>query len=494
MAQHGNLDPGLDPRNLGFEPELEALYQAHYQRNVRPMVRVAAGLMAALFLFYALRDYLDTYSLTLASRGNSAPGLCCLLLLGLSGARWSGGRWQQVVVGCAWLAAWYSFSGTAIYFSLHPLPGGDGVSHFSQRPMPPELLFYSLQVCLVMLGFAAFRLQFLWTLGLEAGIVLLGGTVCWVWLLTGADNKLVHLSRFLQPTLLVLCVIALMAFAQEHLARRAWRANYLLDQERNDERRRREQTETSLRILNQAIGGIVHDLGNPLVAVQTGSQTLRLLLSAEQPNIAAIAELADAIGEGGQMLDYLRVSLIEQSRVLAGASVPVERAPTSLRRIVEAGLRFQKPRYASKRVTSVSGEDLDVRVDEVRMVTVLMNLVGNALKYSDGEVRVTWRAAGRSLLIAVLDEGMAGCGLTEAQARSLFVPFGRLDQHASVEGIGLGLLSARKVVEAHDGEVYIEGTLDGRPASAPFRTAVASHPTMLEPPFRTAFVAALPLA
>ena len=44
-------------------------------------------------------------------------------------------------------------------------------------------------------------------------------------------------------------------------------------EERNDERRQREQTEGQLRVLAQAIGGIVHDLGNPLTSVQMGAET-----------------------------------------------------------------------------------------------------------------------------------------------------------------------------------------------------------------------------
>ena len=96
-------------------------------------------------------------------------------------------------------------------------------------------------------------------------------------------------------------------------------------------------------------------------------------------------------------------------------------------------------------------------------------------------------------VIASSDQGMGGKGITEAQARQLFVPFGRLDTHAAVEGTGLGLLSVRGIVETHGGEVFIEGTVDSFPASAGFTTASrAKYPSMLTEPCRTAFVLTCP--
>ena len=127
------------------------------------------------------------------------------------------------------------------------------------------------------------------------------------------------------------------------------------------------------------------------------------------------------------------------------------------------------------------------------MTTVFINLIGNALKYSDGEVCITWRTHEGTLLIATLDQGTAGKGISEAQARQLFVAFGRLEAHARVEGTGLGLLSVRRIVEAHGGEVFIEGFADGSPTSARFSTAQGGYPSMLAEGYRTALVVACPL-
>lgn len=105
----------------------------------------------------------------------------------------------------------------------------------------------------------------------------------------------------------------------------------------------------------------------------------------------------------------------------------------------------------------------------MKLVTVLMNLIGNALKYSDAEVRVSWRERDGLLQLAVMDEGHQERGLSREEAARLFVPFGRLETHAAIEGTGLGLLSVQKIIEAHGGAVWIEGTGDGAAMCRDFR-------------------------
>ncbi len=129
----------------------------------------------------------------------------------------------------------------------------------------------------------------------------------------------------------------------------------------------------------------------------------------------------------------------------------------------------------------------------MRLTTVYMNLIGNALKYSDGDIQVTWRLEGGTLLSAVLDQGHSGHGISRSEAEQLFVAFGRLPAHAGIEGTGLGLLSAQKIVQAHGGEVYIEGYADGRPDSPRFTTAQGRYPSQLTGTYRTVFVIACPV-
>jgi signal transduction histidine kinase len=247
------------------------------------------------------------------------------------------------------------------------------------------MLFLSLQTCILMVALAAFRVPFRWAVGMQAGVLAAGAWAFAFYRMPG------DLSRFLQPTMLVLLTVLLAAYIQEKLARGGFWANHLLDQERDAERRKREQTEQTLGVLNRAIGGIVHDLGNPLTSVQTGAQTLRQFARDDMTDPPLVEEFAGIIEDGARMLDYLRLSLIEQSRVLEGKPTPLDRQDTGVRPLVEAGARYQKPRLSAGREIRIEGDDaLQIRADAMKMVTVFMNLIGNALKYSDGPVRVTW--------------------------------------------------------------------------------------------------------
>lgn len=282
-------------------------------------------------------------------------------------------------------------------------------------------------------------------------------------------------------------------YALELSARHTFIANYLLAIERDNEQRKREQSESMLHVLSQAIGVIVHDLGTPLTSIQLGADTLEMSMGKGEDDKETSHRIIGYIKSGSQMLNYLRLSLMEQLRVLEGKPIPLDLRIVSLKSIIESGVRYQKSRFTSGRGIIVADIDIEIALDEMKMITVFMNLIGNALKYSDGPVHIDWNRNDDTLLIAVSDVGRAGHGITQAQASQLFVAFGRLETHKNIEGTGFGLLSAQKIVEAHDGELFIEGHADGVATSPPFSGASQNYVSMLKDGFRTAFVIALPL-
>ena len=280
-------------------------------------------------------------------------------------------------------------------------------------------------------------------------------------------------------------------YSLELYARRTFVANYLLALERDEQKRKREQTESMLSILSQAIGIIVHDLGTPLTSVQLGADTLELSIERGRDDRETLHRITGFIKSGSQMLNFLRLSLMEQLRVLEGKPVPIERELVSLRENISEGIRYQKPRFSSGREIVLGDGDVEINLDKMRMITVWMNLIGNALKYSDGEVKIFWCQTTDNISIAIADRGMKGRGITSEEARQLFVAFGRLESHKAVEGTGFGLLSAQKIVETHGGKLWIEGYENGTPDSPLFPGS--DEPTMLKGDFRTAFVVCLPV-
>jgi signal transduction histidine kinase len=97
--------------------------------------------------------------------------------------------------------------------------------------------------------------------------------------------------------------------------------------------------------------------------------------------------------------------------------------------------------------------------DEQRLSQVLLNLVGNAIKFTDrGEVRVTARCTDGQFLISVRDTG-PGIPLEEQQR--IFEEFHQVDGSSTRAkgGTGLGLAIARQIVVMHGGSIWVESTL-----------------------------------
>ena len=97
--------------------------------------------------------------------------------------------------------------------------------------------------------------------------------------------------------------------------------------------------------------------------------------------------------------------------------------------------------------------------DEQRLTQVLLNLVGNAIKFTDaGEVRVTAKAVNGHFAVSVADTGP---GIPEQEQTRIFDQFHQVDGSLTKAkgGTGLGLAIAKQIVEMHGGRIWVESTL-----------------------------------
>jgi signal transduction histidine kinase len=97
--------------------------------------------------------------------------------------------------------------------------------------------------------------------------------------------------------------------------------------------------------------------------------------------------------------------------------------------------------------------------DEQRLTQVLLNLVGNAIKFTEvGEARVQITVADGSFVVAVSDTGP---GISEADQHKIFEEFQQADSSTPRKqgGTGLGLTIAKKIVEMHSGRLWVESSL-----------------------------------
>lgn len=217
--------------------------------------------------------------------------------------------------------------------------------------------------------------------------------------------------------------------------------------------------EVTLRAEKEMLANISHELRTPLARI-------RVVLETAQENPARAQRLLGELGHDLADLERLVDDVMAAVRLNVGAAsraqpaVPLQRAPTDVGALVdEAMVRFRA--MHPQRVWRVErASDLPRVMGDARWLRRLVdNLVDNACKYSDPTttVRVTAKAEGDGVRLEVEDHGE---GISPEDLPHVWTPFFRADRSRTraTGGVGLGLALARRIVDAHGGEV----TLDSR--------------------------------
>jgi signal transduction histidine kinase len=201
------------------------------------------------------------------------------------------------------------------------------------------------------------------------------------------------------------------------------------------------------------LGGVAHDIRNPLAA-------LKLAMDLIPPDRALppeprLRQLVARIGRQIGRLERMAHDFLDASRIESG-HLELKLEDCDLCELARITLDLFEPATATHAL-SVHAPDAPVRVrcDPMRIEQVLANLVNNAIKYSPpgGSVRVTVARRADAGAISVADEGP---GMSAADLAHVFDPFRRGAGADTVPGAGLGLFVARRIVEAHGGEITAE--------------------------------------
>jgi PAS domain S-box-containing protein len=214
----------------------------------------------------------------------------------------------------------------------------------------------------------------------------------------------------------------------------------------------RDEAEAANRAKSEFLASMSHELRTPLNAILGFSQLFALDpgLSAESRQHAAEIEHA-----GNHLLALIN-DIIDLSRIEAGKlTLSLEAVP--VRTVVQESLQMVDAMARERGITLIdldgSAEDALVRADYLRLRQVLINLLTNAIKYNrgDGEVRLSCSRADEGIRITVSD---SGDGIPRAKQGRIFTMFDRLGvERGTVEGTGIGLVIARRLVEAMGGGI-----------------------------------------
>jgi signal transduction histidine kinase len=176
-----------------------------------------------------------------------------------------------------------------------------------------------------------------------------------------------------------------------------------------------------------------------------------------------------AIMSATRRMDRMLRDLADSARSEVG-KLELAPKPIELRPFVDDMLEAADGVLESARVENAVPQVLPaVLADPDRLDRILMNLVGNALKYSPNRVVVQAAADGEAVRVSVADHG---AGIAAEDLPRIFDRYYRGQRHEG-EGLGLGLFIVRKLVEAHGGRIWAESR-PGEGSTFTFTLPVAS--------------------
>jgi PAS domain S-box-containing protein len=212
----------------------------------------------------------------------------------------------------------------------------------------------------------------------------------------------------------------------------------------------------ALRSRDEVLGFVAHDLRNPLSAVTMSASVLLETPVTE----AQTKRMLKAILRATDQMDHLIQDLLDVSRIEAG-KMQVDAEPLNPRLVIGEATDMLQPQAEERGLTLVSEVDEslpDVRADRLRILQVLSNLIGNAVKFTPGGGTITLRAErqGDEVRFSVAD---TGSGVPAEQLPHLFDRFwqARATRRA---GAGLGLAIAKGLIETHGGKIWAESALE----------------------------------
>jgi signal transduction histidine kinase len=209
-------------------------------------------------------------------------------------------------------------------------------------------------------------------------------------------------------------------------------------------------------ISREFLADVSHELRTPLAALRTFNELLREKAGNDP---AARVEFLEASAQQIERLDWLAQNLLELSKLDSGL-VRLDLRPDDLRATILSAVeqaQVSAVRRGIDLTTELPDTPLVTRHDPQRLGQVLINLIGNALKFTPrgGSVQVTLVPHLRGARIQVSDTGV---GIGADELPHVFERFyrGSRANEARGSGSGLGLAIVRSIVEMHSGRVMVE--------------------------------------
>lgn len=216
-----------------------------------------------------------------------------------------------------------------------------------------------------------------------------------------------------------------------------------------------ELSETEM-LKNDFISSVSHELRTPLTAIQGWSETILIDKGQDQELVSKGMNVI--IGETTRLTGMVE-ELLDFSKMQSGRLQLVKLPTNPLTELTEAVLMYTQRAQRDKielKYTPLK-EEVVINADKNRLRQVFINIIDNAIKYSDpgGEVTVAALKSNGNLIITVSDTGI---GIGQKDLQQIKTKFYKAD--STRRGSGIGLAVADEIINSHEGTLSVESTLN----------------------------------
>jgi two-component system phosphate regulon sensor histidine kinase PhoR len=204
----------------------------------------------------------------------------------------------------------------------------------------------------------------------------------------------------------------------------------------------------------ELVGNISHEFRTPLTGIKVMVETLR---DGAVDDKEAARDFLTRIDDDVERLTQIVAELTELSRIETGeAELRLE--PVNLNLLVEEVITQLGPQVKRQQLTADTKIDTSlptVQADKRRIRQTIVNLIHNAIKFTDpgGKITVATKVHGDSVIVDISDTGI---GIAKSDLPHVFERFYKGDRARSGGGAGMGLAIAKHVVEAHGGSIRVQ--------------------------------------
>jgi signal transduction histidine kinase len=226
--------------------------------------------------------------------------------------------------------------------------------------------------------------------------------------------------------------------------------------EKNKEFEARLNAESSNRAKSEFLANMSHELRTPLNSIIGFSEMLT------EGNFGGLNDkqirYANNISNSGKHLLTIINDILDLSKIEAG-EMTLNYGEVSDKKLILEVIAILKPLATKKQLSLETKyiEDITVQADQSKLKQILINLVGNSLKFTPagGYVYLSTHMENNNLHIQVEDTGI---GISQENKKILFEPFKQIDSslNRQYDGTGLGLSLVRKLIEMHNGKITVK--------------------------------------